>query len=82
MIVVPFYISSEYLGLFSGECIEKCSVSDAHEQLAASTYRSSTKYWISVCELMGLVAAFFGAVGTGSMFSVVQYLVWLRYCTQ
>ena len=42
-------------------------------------HRTSTKYGFSVSEFIGLVDAFFGALGTCSIFSVVQYLVLPRY---
>ena len=42
-------------------------------------YRTSTKYWFSEFEFSGLVDAFFGAVGTGSIFSVDRHFVPLRY---
>lgn len=41
-------------------------------------YRTSTKYWFSVSEFSGLVCEVIGAVGTGSIFSVAQYVVMLR----
>lgn len=42
-------------------------------------YRSSTKYWFSVSDFLGIFAAFFRAIGTGSMFRVVQCIVRLWY---
>lgn len=40
--------------------------------------RTSTKYWYYVPDFPGPFGAFSGAVGTGSVRSVVQYLVLLR----
>lgn len=42
-------------------------------------YRTSAEYWLSVSECLGLVREFHGAVGTGSVCSVVQCLVQLQY---
>lgn len=39
----------------------------------------STKHGLSVSEVPGLVRAFFRSVVAGSMFTVVQYFVLLRY---
>lgn len=58
------------------------NVSKSGEPLKArshSVHRTNSKYWFSGTEFPALVSAFFGANGTGSTFSMVQYLVLLRY---
>lgn len=42
-------------------------------------YHISTKYWYPVSDFLCLVSAFYRAVGAGSVYSVDQYLVLLRY---
>lgn len=44
-------------------------------------YCTSTKYWSSASASPGLVGTFFGAVGTGSTLSLVQFLVLLQCST-
>lgn len=41
-------------------------------------YHTSTKYWFCVSKVPGLEGEFVRAVGIGSMFSVVHYLVLLQ----
>lgn len=52
---------------------------DTSTHESGTVYRTSTKFYISVCSNHpGLVGTCFGAVGTGTMFSVVQYIVLLQ----
>ena len=63
--------------MFTIMTTQKCQ-SACVESSMGLTGTLTDQHWFSVSEIPGLVGECFGAVGTGSIFRVVQHLVPLR----
>lgn len=74
-------VENEEKALLFHAQVRYAALSARFQRCSSLGYRPGCQCWISVLKLLGLLGAFFRSVGILPMFSSVQYIEPVRYCT-